>query len=397
MLAHLGLGLGGRIPEVVRRSPIPIAVRLPSGETLHSDGGAPVCRVVIKSERLLRRPLSDLDFADAYVAGQIDVEGEFPALLKLRSLLHKPPRAVEALLLWKNLVFDRLTRLNRQAIDQHYTVDELFLSFLDRDHRIYSHGLFESAGDSLEQATGRKLAYIHRALELSPGMRLLDVGAGWGGVMRYLAARGVDVTSLTISEGSYRYVQAVIEREALRARVLMEDVYDHRPEHAYDRVAIVGVIEHLPNYRRLFSRLWELIHPGGMLYFCASATERKHQVNPFIQKYIFPRPHCHLCLQDAIQELLYHGFELVEVWQDNESYRRTLQGWAERWDEARDRVIARFGEATFRVFRLYLWGGAHAYEIGSLQAYRVVARRLPRPGLRPSAMQRTVDYVRSYF
>jgi cyclopropane-fatty-acyl-phospholipid synthase len=107
-------------------------------------------------------------------------------------------------------------------------------------------------------------------------MRILDIGGGWGGLVEYCSALGVEVTSLTLSEESAAYIRARIAEGGLKGEVIVEDLLEHRARERYDHVVIFGVIEHIPTYGRFCERVWDALKPGGKLYLDASATKEKY-------------------------------------------------------------------------------------------------------------------------
>jgi cyclopropane-fatty-acyl-phospholipid synthase len=235
------------------------------------------------------------------------------------------------------------------------------------------------------------------ALQLKPGMRLLDIGGGWGAVIKYCAPRGVDVTSLTIVEDSYHHIQRQTAALGLHGHVKLEDFLVHEPAEPYDAIVIYGVIEHIPMYRRFAEQVWKCLKPGGLLYLDASATKEKFDMNAFTRHYIWRGTHTFLCLQDMIAELLYAGMDIVRVREESHDYELTMRHWAERFDAQHSMVASRWGEAVYRAHRLYLWAGCHQFKSGGLQAYHLVARRRADPGPRPGALARTRQFILGQF
>jgi len=170
----------------------------------------------------------------------------------------------------------------------------------------------------------------------------------------------------------------------------------HQPAEPYDAIVIYGVIEHLPDYRRFFERIWACLKPGGRLYLDASASREKFDVSMFSRRYIWPGTHTFLCLQDLIKELLFYGMDLVEVKNESADYSLTMRHWAERLDAHRNEIIKRWGERHYRTFRLYLWGGTRSFVHGFLQAYHVVAQRRLDPGTRPGLIRRIIQFAREF-
>jgi cyclopropane-fatty-acyl-phospholipid synthase len=101
-----------------------------------------------------------------------------------------------------------------------------------------------------------------------------------------------------------------------------------------------------------------------------------------------------MCLQDVIQEALYAGFQIVEVKEESHDYELTMYHWAKRLDENRERIVRGWNEELYRAFRVFLWGGCHAFRTDQLQAYHVVARRGPDSGPRPGRGRRFLSFLR---
>lgn len=375
---------------------IPCEFELPSGEVLRFGSGPPKFRVICRSHRVLERTIDELSFGEAYVKGEIDIEGDMMSLLDLRQHAEKQLRIPPILRFWWELLRRQPTAINRSAVQEHYSYgDDFYLTFVDSRYRLYSHGLFRSAQDTLEQASEQRLESVVEALALQPGMRLLDIGCGWGGVEEYCGQRGVRVAGLTLAKDSYNYLKALIAGQNLPCEALLEDFLAHRPRIPYDGIVILGVIEHIPYYRRFCEQVWNCLRPGGLLYLDASATREKYDVSPFTRRYVYQGTNVHtpLCLHELLEELLYHGFEVLRVRQENEDYHLTTGHWARRLDASREKIVQRWGEPLYRAFRLYLWAGSHAFRNDILQAYQVVARRTSERGPRPGRLRRTMRFL----
>ena len=367
---------------------------LPDGQVARCGAAPPQFRVIVHSERGLAR-LDELSLGQAYVEGLLDIEGDLMALFDVRSRLRDGARLSQKLRFLGQLFLRPPSWVNRKAIGYHYTLgDDFYLSFIDTNHRFYSHCIYHSDDETLEQAAEHKLETMWDALQLKPGMRLLDIGGGWGGVPEYCGARGVHVTSVTLTEDSHRYITRLIRERNLPCEVLLEDFLEHRPERPYDAIVIYGVIEHIPAYRRFCARAWECLAPGGRLYMDASASKEKFEMSAFTRRYIWHGTHTFLAVQDMVQELLFHGFQLLEVVHDTRDYELTILEWARRFDANHDFIAGRWGEPLWRAFRIYLWGGGHAFRVDRLQAYHLVARRGEGPGPRPGNLRRAWNFVR---
>lgn len=379
------------------QSGIACEVRFASGEVRRFGPAPPQFTVIFHNDRVLTRGLSEIALGEAYVNGEFEIEGDMLAMQEVRRRLNANALLSTPLRLLYELFMLPATLVNKRAIMSHYEVgNDFFLSFLDTKYRFYSQCLFHDDNETLEQAAEHKLESMYSALQLGPGKRLLDIGAGWGGVHEYCGPRGVHVTSVTIAEESAKYVNELIARLGLdHCAIKLEDFLEHVPDEPYDGVVIYGVIEHIPYYKRFAEKLWSCLKPGGLFYLDGSAALRKHDASDFTRRYVWTGSHSFMCLQDVVQELLYAGLDVLETKNEAHDYWITMRHWAERLDAHRDEIVARWGAKVYRIFRLYLWTGAYAFASGELQAYHVVARRRAEPGPRPGLRARVADFVRS--
>lgn len=386
------------LQQVMGKVSIPCEFTLPNGDCHRFGSGPPKFCVVIKTERAMRRGFDEFSLGQAYVEGDIDIEGDMMSLLELRSHLEHRRHWPTVIKLWWLLLSHRPTRVNRESIADHYNFgNDFYLSFIDKAYRFYSHCNFYSDEETVEQAAAHKLEIMYDALELGPGKRLLDIGAGWGGVHEYCGPRGVHVTSVTLTEDSYNYTNDLIHRLGLSetCEVRREDFLEHCPSKPYDGIVIYGVIEHIPYYRRFFQKVYDCLEPNGLFYLDASATKEMYNMSAFTRTYIWTGTHTFMCLQELIQELLFNGLDLLSVENDTHSYHLTMRHWATRFDENRDFIIKRWNEKVYRAFRVYLWGGCHALKDNALQAYHLVAQKSCDRGPRPNRIQMTSHFIRN--
>ncbi len=381
---------------IVEHNGTPCEVEFASGEILRCGAGEPKIFVKFHNDRVLLGDLSELSLGRAYLKGEWDVEGDILNALDLQHHIKGQGDFLIKLRFIYELFLKAATWVNKHAVAAHYSFgDDFYLTFIDRKYRFYSHGIFHSDDETLEQASEHKLESMYGALQLKPGMRLLDIGAGWGGVQQYCGPRGIHVTALTLAEDSYNYVGCLIKRMELKnCSIILEDFLNHHPKEPYDAVVIYGVIEHIPYYRRFCERLWACLKPGGFLYLDAAAGLEKYDVNDFARVYIWQGTHTFLCLQDIVQELLFHGMEIVEIKRETRDYELTMKHWATRFDNNREKIIERWGQEIYRAFRMYLWVGANCLRANTLQAYHLVAQKHFLPGPRPGFSRRTYHFIR---
>jgi cyclopropane-fatty-acyl-phospholipid synthase len=373
-------------------------LELPHGEIRRFGSGEPTFRLTLRSERSLTGPLTELALARAYVNGDVDIDvaDDVTAVFAARDRLRPGMSLRHAVRLLAELALRPPTAVNARAASWHYSLgNDFYLTFLDDRYHFYSQCLFESDDESLETAAEHKLERMWEQLELRPGMRLLDIGGGWGGVVQYCGERGVHVTSLTLSKDSARFIRARADAGGLPCEVRLEDLLDHRPDVPYDNAVIFGVIEHIPTYGRFCESVWGALKPGGRLYLDASATLVKYAGSPFTRLFTWSGPHSCLALPDMLEELLFHGFDVVGVRREAHDYELTMRHWATRLDTAHASIAERWGEDVYRAFRIFLWGGAHALHTNRLQAYSLVAQRRADRGPRPGVAWRLGHFVLS--
>ncbi|MGA7966430.1 MAG: class I SAM-dependent methyltransferase [Gammaproteobacteria bacterium] len=241
--------------------------------------------------------------------------------------------------------------------------------------RCYSQAVFERDDEPLETAQHRKLDFAMDACGMNPGHRVLDVGGGWGTFTEHAGRRGIEVTTLTISSQSEKYLTDLIQRLQLPGEVVNQDFMEYTAPEPYDAIVILGVMEHLPDYPAVLQQFQRLLKPGGRVYLDASAFREKYSKPTFISRYVFPGDHAYFCLHEFLTAVARTPLEVLSVYNDRHNYFLTCKAWAEHLQAARDEIISRWGEMLYRRFRLYLWGSAQAFFSRGLDAYRMVLQR----------------------
>ncbi|MCW3112637.1 MAG: hypothetical protein JWR18_1033, partial [Segetibacter sp.] len=267
--------------------------------SLHTFGGnKPVFVIRLNNEEAVAA-LSTLDqntIAEAYLEGNIDLEGDITQVLALRELFNDK-RGMR--FLWRfiqPMLFGQV-KSDKKWISNHYdTEEDFFLLFLDKRHRAYSQAVFLNDEESLEDAETRKLEFALKSVHAKPGDRILDIGSGWGSFVEYAGKKGIEVTSLTISERSKSFVQKIIDQDDLPCKVLLEHFFEHNPDEQYDAIVNCGVTEHLPDYAASLKHYEKLLKPGRRIYLDASADRVKHGQGTFMSKYVFEGNASLLCL-----------------------------------------------------------------------------------------------------
>lgn len=267
-----------------------------------------------------------------------------------------------------------------EAVHHHYDVSNHFYETVLGPSMTYTCAVFDHPEASLEQAQERKHELIADKLGLQAGMRLLDVGCGWGGMVRYAARRGVRSLGVTLSAEQARWAQQAIAREGLSGLAEVRHLdYRDAPGCDYDAVTSIGLTEHVgvQSYPFYFGLLLAKLRPGGLLLnHCITHPDNRArpQTDAFTDRYVFPDGEL-AGAGKIITEAQNAGFELRHVENLREHYALTLQGWCvnltARWDEC----VAEVGEATARVWGLYMGGSRLSFERNGIQLHQILAVR----------------------
>ena len=156
-------------------------------------------------------------------------------------------------------------------------------------------------------------------MSATPGDRVLDVGGGWGSFTEHAGRRAIQVTALTISRQSERFLEDLIDRLQLHARVLNQDFLRYESPQPCDAIVILGVMEHLPDYPAVLQRLQKLLKPGARVYLDASAFREKYVKPTFVSRYIFPGDHSYFCLQNFLAAEAKTPLDVLAVYNDRHS------------------------------------------------------------------------------
>jgi len=365
------------------RTPIPFAVTTLDGVTHPLGGGEPVFTIEVKDPRGARALASLDQFAVAvsYLGGGLDLQGDLATALRMRKFFRDVHPVAWLTQFGPALWHGRRGRRehDRATISHHYDEDsEFFLTFLDRRHRCYTEGVFARDDEPLEDAMTRKMDLAIDALAVRPGDHVLEVGGGWGAFAEHAGRKGIQVTTLTLSRESERFLNELIAKESLPVTVVRQHLLGYASRERYDAIVNMGVTEHLPDYKATLRKYGELLRPGGNVYLDALAMRAKRSVSTFMKRLVYPGASAPLLLHDYLRHVAHSPFQLLSVTDDRHNYYLTCREWALRLDEAREEVVRRWGEPLYRRFRLFLWGSAAGFDTGLVQAYRWVLH-LPAP------------------
>ena len=269
-----------------------------------------------------------------------------------------------------------------RAIAHHYDVsNEFYALFLD-PLMVYTCAYYRTPDGTLEQAQADKLDLVCRKLRLARDETLLDIGCGWGSLSIWAAERyGVRAHGVTLSRAQAELATARIRALGLgdRCRVEYRDVRDLPDDARYDKIAAVGVIEHvgIANYPAFFARVHAMLRAGG-LYLNHGITHnfswKKTSQSDFLFRYVFPNGEL-AGLTETLTEMERARFEILDVEGLRAHYARTCRHWVERLRARADEARHLVGERVYRTWLLYLTCSAVAFEISSLGLYQVLMQK----------------------
>lgn len=394
---------------------LPIRLTAPDGKTIGRPGAPTGLRFHNDDaiRHLVRNP-GELGFARAYVSGALDIEGSIWDIVSLKqrlpdvklqpamvtklakvlgpAVLHAPPippEEVQSGSSWRA----HSRRRDAESISHHYDVGNDFYRLILGPSWTYSCAVFEDERDALEQAQANKYELISRKLALRPGMRILDVGCGWGGMVLHAAKNhGVDAVGVTISNEQAAKARERVAVAGLEDRIQIR-VQDYRDlgGERFDAISSIGMFEHvgLDHLRDYFLILGELLTDEGRLLNHqigrrpdprprSRLRHERARVHPrgFVHRYVFPDGELHE-VGDLIGAIQRTGFEVRHMESLREHYALTLRHWVanleRHWDEAVDMV----GPGRVRVWHLYMAASSEMFRSGEIQIHQVLATKTP--------------------
>lgn len=393
MSASSGI-LSTRTRRRVESTGIPIEIRAADGRAERVGLEDPIVEVRAANADGLTalRSLSELEIAEAYLRGDIDIEGDLVAAMRLRPALSDVRPLMRAWTMLEPVVFGR-RRLNPGWIAKHYDSENMQLYGIDTLYNVYTPGLYETEDESLEEGAVRKLEYAYDRLGLAPGASLLDVGCGWGGFLRFCAERGVQATGISLSRHQLAYARSRLEDDNLEARAHYQDFFTYEPDRRFDAISLMGSIEDLSDYRAVMRRLERWLAPGGRIYMDFASKDRPWGIATFVTRYVWPGAFRLVYLPSFTRALAHSHFDVVELENDRRNYYLWPLKGLERWTDRREEIVDATDERTWRLMTLLMAGTAHLMSEWSIwaTAYRITleSRAAPRR-VRPTTTDRGV-------
>lgn len=404
---------------------VPVRIAAYDGSAAGSPeaGATLVIRSPDALARIIGRP-GELGLSRAYVAGDLDIEGDIYSVLDLdisMPNLRLGPMAMARLLRTAGPSILRLlpppeeeTRLHgrihsrerdRESITRHYDVSNAFYQTVLGPSMTYSCALFDTPEDGLATAQANKYELVSRKLGLRSGMRLLDVGCGWGGMAIHAATNhGARVLGITLSNEQYDWATKRVAECGLgdRVEIRLQDYRDLADE-PFDAISSIGMFEHVGRRQMVeyFHRLFLLLRPGGRLLNHAigrpgeeivptargraEATARRLALagglrgpsriaSPFMDRYVFPDAELHE-VGTVVSLMQNSGFEIRHLESLREHYALTLRHWVENLEANWESAVREVGAARARVWRLYMAASAVGFERHRLEVHQTLVVR----------------------
>ncbi|MCF8569203.1 class I SAM-dependent methyltransferase [Gordonia sp. HY002] len=355
----------------------------------------------------------DLGLARAYVAGDLELTGNHPgdpydtlqalasdlkftkpSPLEMAQLVRdlgvehfKPiaPPPQESLPKWRRYAegFRHSKDRDAEVISYHYDVSNRFYELVLGDSMTYTCAVYPNADTDLEEAQDNKYRLIFDKLRLKPGDRLLDIGCGWGGMVRYAARKGVHALGVTLSKEQAEWAQqAIVDQGLTEFGEVRHSDYRDVTETGFDAISSIGLTEHIgvANYPKYFTFMRDKLREGGMILnhsITRPDNSARSKAGPFIDRYVFPDGE--LTGSGTIIAKMQNvpGLEVLHEENFRTHYAMTLRDWNKNlvtnWDEA----VAEVGEGTARLWGLYMAGCRIGFERNIVQLHHALATKLP--------------------
>lgn len=358
------------------------AVRYWDGDQVNYGRGPAEFTLILKNQTAIAQLFGNIKLrvAEAYSAGDIDIEGDLQRFVRLGFLMDSAlpslGAARKAILAITSLWARNNRRRARQNAVRHYDLgNDFFKLWLDR-RMVYSCAYFRRPDDDIDKAQAQKLEYLCAKLRLLPGERLLDLGCGWGALAIHAArSRGAHVVGITLSEEQLSEARARISKLGLGNRIELR-LQDYRevPEvEAFDKIVSVGMFEHVGRKHILdyFRQTARLLKPGGIGILHTIGRMRPGPLHPWIRKYIFPGAYVP-SLAELADGMATFKLNIVDVENLRLHYGYTLDRWAAAFERHADQVRSMFDERFVRMWRMYLCSSAAAFRFGPLNLWQII-------------------------
>lgn len=360
----------------------PIEVLLWDGRAVRVGDDPPRVRLRLLDRRALIKLLfnPDLEFGELYTEGRLQIDGDLIETLEIVSASAPEYRArgwLERILAYAYLLKRNTLARARDNIHHHYDLgNEFYRLWLD-ERMIYTCAYYAQPDMTLERAQTAKLDHVCRKLRLRPGERVVEAGCGWGALALHMARHyGVTVTACNISREQLAFARERARTEGLEDRVEFIEADYREIDGRYDAFVSVGMLEHVtPHYYHALGEVMHRVLPAhgrGLIH--SIGRNRPQPMNAWIERRIFPGAYPPT-LSEMAPLFEPWKFSILDVENLRLHYAQTLRHWLERFEQCREPVETRFGDAFIRAWRLYLAGSMAAFKVGELQLFQVLFAR----------------------
>lgn len=361
---------------------IPVSFELETAEEFQTIGTGPAEFKVTLKRPLPRTELlrsTSLALGEAYMRGDIELDRDLFEVLDL--FLGQMGRFKSNKRALRSLIYTSKSKGNqKKEVTSHYDIGNDFYRLWLDETMSYSCGYFKRAGDSLFEAQVQKVDHILDKLQLEKGMTLLDIGCGWGFLLKRAAQHyGVKGVGITLSEEQYRQFSEEIRDQHMEDRLEVK-LMDYRDLEkrglSFDRVVSVGMLEHVGrgNYECFLQNVEAVLKPEGLFLLHYISAQEEHPGDPWIKKYIFPGGTIP-SLREIIGLMPEYCFYTLDVESLRRHYTQTLLCWRENFLKHREEIVQRYGEEFTRMWELYLASCAATFHNGVIDLHQILVSK----------------------
>lgn len=366
-----------RIPEMVRKASDYIIVKKPSVASRYKGAKASMGW-----------------FVEDYMDGSVDIACSFRELMDIKDEIFDYKFDAHH---WNFLLTRFLPEIaihskaqDERIVRSHYDDNNDLFSWFLGDRMVYTSGFYKTGDETLEMAQDQKMDLVAQKLQFEAGQKMLDIGCGWGTlVMRSAKYYGLDTTGVTLAEDGAAWAMKQIRDNGVddRARILRMD-YRDIPHQIYDRITCLEMAEHvgIKNFEKFMAQIYGLLRDDGIFYLQIAGLRARRGLlgrfymedlvwGLFMNKYIFSGADASMPLSFVIKRLENVGFEVHSVENVGIHYSRTIDQWYDNWQANKEKVLARYGQRTFRMYEVFLGWSVRIAAQGSSTCFQIVCNK----------------------